>query len=683
MNHIQRYRGPDDEGYLFVNTATGRCQVAGGDDTAAGSSWKPHRSLPLSDYDLVLGSRRLAILDLSPAGRMPMASVDGALWVTYNGEIYNYRELRETLRGLGYHFATNTDTEVILAAYAAWGPECVRRFNGMFAFALWDGRERRLFCARDHFGIKPFYYYWNGETFVFASEIKSLLVHPAVPRVPDERSIFDYLALCLSDHDDRTFFEGIVPLPAGCLLTLDVPTNRLVTSRWWQADVNAEIDGTPRTDEQRVFAEFRALLEDAIRLRLRSDVPVGTCLSGGIDSSSIACLANRLLLNEEVIARRLVGEHQKTFTARNREPEIDEYEYSRLVVEQTGAEEHLVFPDGEQFWQEVENFAWHLDQPVNSTSPYQQWSVMRLASQQGVTVLLDGQGGDEMLAGYHHYLPLHVRQIAHRKGLVPAIRAGWDICRVGGARAVDALYGDLCTRVPWRVQKTLRTLRPLNGGPGASGSGLTDRQLSPEFVQRHWERRWQPPSVAAGDGLAGVLYRDLMATNLPMLLRYEDRTSMAFSLEARLPFLDHRLVEFTFALPLDCRIRNGWTKWVLRRSLDDVLPRAICWRRSKLGFPTPEKKWLSQGGARIRRLLDAHRTSRLSEFVRPEFFDQVQAPGDAVEAIPGLWRVISLALWIDLFFNRNVAEPPERIAATAELASREAMTASSEAVWPA
>jgi asparagine synthase (glutamine-hydrolysing) len=655
MNRIQRHRGPDDEGFLFIDTRTGVCRAGGGDDTGADGAWPHYKAIPLDKFDVALGSRRLAVLDLSPVGRMPMSYNNGSLWITYNGEVYNHSELRVALQGLGYSFWTATDTEVILAAYAEWGEACVARFNGMFAFAIWDARRRRLFCSRDRLGVKPFYYAWDGSTFVFASEIKAILLHPAVSRAPHEGAIFDYLVLGVCDHTDRTFFEKVRALPAGCSLTLDPGDSTIEIRRWWHVEVNPAIGGSPGQDQTRICDEFRGLLEDAIRLRLRSDVPVGTCLSGGLDSSAIVCLANRLLCDEQVIPRRLVGDHQKTFTARNVEIDIDEYEYSQLVVEQTGAEQHSVFPDGSRLWDEIEAFAWHMDEPFSSTSQYAQWNVMRLARDQGVTVLLDGQGGDELLAGYQSYLPLYVTQIAQQASVFAAIRAAWQVCRVGGASTLEALYADYSARVPFRLRQVMHAVRPPRIAPGNAGSGATDRDLVPEFVRRHADRLWRPAAMD-GLGLAGVLRRDMVSTNLPMLLRYEDRNSMAFSIEARVPFLDYRLVEFTCSLPLDYRIRHGWSKWILRESLRDVLPPAVCWRRSKLGYPVPERKWLAQGGRYIRALLRRHERGRLSDFVRAEVMDElVRMPDGVLASVPGVWRFTNLALWFDLFVDGSRA----------------------------
>jgi asparagine synthase (glutamine-hydrolysing) len=667
MNWSQRHRGPDDEGYLFIDSDAGVWCAAGGKDTDPSLGLRPHQTVETRDFDLALGSRRLAILDLSPAGHMPMHYLEGTLWLTYNGEIYNYRELRKELEGLGYTFSSYTDTEVILAAYAQWGVECLARFNGMFAFALWDNRTKRLFCARDRFGVKPFYFYWNGSTFVFASEIKALLRHPAVPQMPNDQMIFDYLVRGRSDHTDQTFFEGIYSLSAGHFLVVNVPARELFKQQWWKLNINPNLDALHLGDEQ-VYAEFSHLLEDAIRKRLRTDVAVGSCLSGGLDSSTIVCMTNRLLTQENVIPSHLVGDHQKTFTARNKEAEIDEYRYSHLIVEQTGADEHIVFPSGETLWQEIEPYLWHLDEPVDSTSQYLQWNVMRLARQHGVTVLLDGQGGDEILAGYYAYYPAYVSQIRQQRGRLAAMQAGLAVSRAGGAPVANMLFDHAKYRLPWRLQSLITRLIPPRMAPGHGGTGLKEWQLSSAFSQRFSDRRWHPEGPIDSDGLAGILHRDLISTNLPKLLRFEDRNSMAFSLETRLPFLDYRLVEMVFSLPLDFRIHNGWSKWILRHSMRDTLPAEITWRRSKMGFPTPESKWLRKGSAYIRQLLSANDNERLAAYIQPGVLQRIREQSDdELPATPGLWRIINLIVWLNLFFEHNAMRDSDDLrAATGE-----------------
>ncbi|MEZ4867711.1 MAG: asparagine synthase (glutamine-hydrolyzing) [Caldilineaceae bacterium] len=661
MNQTQAHRGPDDEGYIFINTTTHEWAIAGGASTPAELDLISHDLITHQQYDLAFGSRRLAILDLSPAGHMPMSYAHGNLWITYNGEIYNYRELRAELCELGHHFASNTDTEVILAAYAEWGTNCLTHFNGMFAFAIWDARRQQLFCARDRFGIKPFYYFRNQQTFIFASEIKALVAHPLVPRQPNDQTIFDYLVLGLSDHTELTFFDDILSLSPGHFLVLDVHEAQLYKERWWDTTINPSMEIPPKAREEQTYREFAELLEDAVRLRLRSDVPVGSCLSGGLDSSAIVCLANRLLLNEQVIPGHIVGDHQKTFTASYRGLAIDEHKYSKLVIQQTGAEENLVFPQADILWSEVERFVWQMDEPVGSTSQYAQWNVMRLASERGVTVLLDGQGGDEVLGGYHAYYLPYISQIKQHRGSVAAMRAAWAASRVSGAPVRNMLVENVKHRLPWRLQQAINAIKPPRP-PSQGGTGVKFGQLTEEFVQQFSERHWQPFSGVDASGLVGVLYQDLTSTNLPKLLRYEDRNSMSFSREARLPFLDFRLVEMVFSLPLYYRINQGWSKWILRRSLQNLLPKEICWRRSKLGYPTPELSWLRQGSGYIRHLFRQHESSPiLAAYLRPGLLQQIsELPDNELLMTPGLWRLINLIIWFDLYFEGNARPTDEQ-----------------------
>lgn len=654
MNQTQAHRGPNDEGYVFINTSTHDWKVAGGSSTPVELNLIPHHMVHSGQYNLVLANRRLAILDLSPAGHMPMSCANGKLWLTYNGEIYNYREIKAELRERGHKFVSNTDTEVILAAYREWGVDCLTHFNGMFAFALWDAERQQLFCARDRFGIKPFYYFWHQQTFIFASEIKALVSHPLIPRVPNDQIIFDYLVLGLSDHTEFTFFADILSLPPGHFIVLDVHEAQLRKERWWDTPINPSMERPTKAREEQTYQEFFELLEDAVRLRLRSDVPVGSCLSGGLDSSAIVCLANRLLRKEQVISSDIVGEHQKTFTASYRGLEIDEHKYSKLVVQHTGAEENLVFPQAEALWQEVERFVWQMDEPVVSTSPYAQWNVMRLASERDVTVLLDGQGGDELLGGYHTYYLPYISQIKQHQGKVAAMQAVWAASRISGAPVRNMLLANATHRLPWRVQWAINLVKPSQPS-SQGGTGVKLGQLTDEFIQRFSDRHWQPFTGVDANGLAGVLYQDLTSTNLPKLLRYEDRNSMAFSREARLPFLDFRLVEKVFSLPLYYRINQGWSKWILRRSLQHLLPKEICWRRSKLGFSTPELSWLSQGSSYIRHLCQQHQHSPiLDNYLRPGLLKEMsELPANELVMTAGLWRLINLTIWFALYFEGN------------------------------
>jgi asparagine synthase (glutamine-hydrolysing) len=474
-----------------------------------------------------LANRRLAILDLSSAGHQPMATCDDRYCVAYNGEIYNYVELRAELGELGHRFVTSTDTEVLLAAYAQWGEQCVERFNGMFAFALWDAPNQRLFAARDRLGEKPFYYHHSPRRFLFASEIKALLADPDLPRRADEEVVARYLLLAHVDGDDRTFFDDVRQLRPAHTLTIDLEGN-VRHGRYWDLDLERE-------PLDRGFAEnaeqFRVLLADATRLRLRSDVAVGSSLSGGLDSSSLVCLMHGML-------RDTPGAAQKTFSARYRSGGTDEGLFIQAVVARTGVEGHNVWIEGDDLNHDLERFVYHQDEPVAHTSQFAQWKVMQLARDAQVTVLLDGQGADEVLGGYpsptfgYRYAELlrsgNVASLfhefaafrRHHGSIAPAIRY------LGAALLPPAVR----SRIRARVHHTA-SLR--SGTTRVSAPYLTGQFRS----------------------LRRALYETLTVTSLPSLLRYGDRNSMAFSRETRLPFLDHRLVEFVYSLPSSRRRR--------------------------------------------------------------------------------------------------------------------------------
>ena len=393
------HRGPDDHGVVLIDTRTGAAWAEDGAPGTAGAAG--------ASYDLALAHRRLAVLDPSAAGHQPMASPDGRRWVVYNGEIYNYVELRDELARRGHAFRTGTDTEVLLAAYAEWGAGCLARFNGMWAFALWDADARQLFCARDRFGVKPLYYATGPGWFAFGSEIKALLAHPAVPRRPNAAAVYDFLALRLADHTDETFFDGIHRVPAAHALVYR-PGAAPALRRYWDCRP-APRDPLGAAGEAHAIARFRELFDDAVRIRLRADVPVGTCLSGGVDSSSIVVTANPLL-----------GARQRTFSACSEDPRFDERRFIDEVIAATGAASHRVFPSGARLWDELGALVDQMDEPFHSTSQYAQYAVMRLVREAGVTVTLDGQGADELMAGYPAY---------HGVYLATLLRAG----RVGAA----------------------------------------------------------------------------------------------------------------------------------------------------------------------------------------------------------------------------------------------------------
>lgn len=633
MTFTLRHRGPDDEGYLFVDTVTGHYEERRGRDTVPELQMPDVSQESEERYDLAFGFRRLSIIDLSPAGHQPMGNTDGSLWVVYNGEIYNYLELREELKTRGHTFRTATDTEVILCAYEEWGEACLERFNGMWAFALWDGRRQQLFCARDRFGIKPFYYVWDGKTFAFASEIKALLHMPDIIRRPNEPIIYDYLRYGRLDHSEETFFAGIKQLPPAHFLLLR-PTRQFSLRRYWDLIPDCRV-GLPLTSDA-VYAErFYSLFEDAVRLRLRSDVPIGTCLSGGLDSSAIVCVANRLLVDENVIDPDLVGERQRTFSSCFDDRQYDERQYIQAVLALTGAEPNYTFPKGEELLDALPRLIWYQDEPFGSTSIYAQWRVMEKTAERGVKVLLDGQGGDELLAGYHGYFNYFWASLIRRGCLAEFLRE---------ALAYQRLYG---VSLAWIAMRAALTYIP-TAILATAGNLYRARRLGldSDFMAKYRHRRFEISSHYQ-DPFNNHLYSLLTQYSLPALLHYEDRNSMAFSIEARVPFLDYRLVEYAFSLPADQRIKRGLTKAVLRAAFQGVLPESVRTRTDKMGFVTPERVWLStELNGWIKDIISSVSFRTRGYFDIPQILGALEAHTAGQRDLTFLaWRWVNLEMW--------------------------------------
>ncbi|MEM3047272.1 MAG: asparagine synthase (glutamine-hydrolyzing), partial [Candidatus Bathyarchaeia archaeon] len=583
-----KHRGPDDEGYFL-------------------------------DGQVGLGNRRLSIIDVK-GGHQPIHNEDESIWITYNGEIYNFQELRGGLEPK-HRFYTNSDTETIVHAYEEWGTGCLRRFNGMWAFALWDSSKKVLFLARDRFGVKPLYYHYDGKRLLFASEIKALLQDNSVARIPNDRVVYEYLLYGLHDHGEETFFQGVKRLLPGHYMLVD--ESGLKTQRWWELQMSRELDSPPGMDGE-YAKRFYELFEDAVRLRLISEVPVGTCLSGGTDSSSIVCVVNRLLL-EKGWARDVIGERQKTFSAVYDDERIDEREYIDEVVAHTEVERNFTFPTVEELWNELERLVYYQEEPFGSTSIFAQWMVMKLASQK-VKVLLDGQGGDELLAGYIPYYGIFYLDLLKRRKYARLLKEA-------------ALSFDIA--LPFVSRYFSRSRRTMNAA----------RMLDEAFAERFKDvkaLKWH------GNDLASALDADLSLYSIPHLLRYEDKNSMAFSIEARVPFLDYRLVEYVYSLPLDQRLRGGWTKRILREAMRGVLPERIRLRRSKVGFETPEAKWMKASAEKMRAIFTSETFAKRGYFNQAEVlkaFDKFLQGRLSEDFIKVFWRLANLELWLREFFD--------------------------------
>lgn len=561
--NIIRHRGPDDDGFLLVDTRAGRSELCSGTDAAAGLNLPKIETFRGSRFDLAFGFRRLSILDLSPAGHQPMSSADGRLWIIFNGEIYNFIELRSELSAYGHAFHTGSDTEVILAAYRQWGADCLQRLNGMWAFAIWDSAARELFLARDRFGEKPLHYYYvPGEVFAFASEIKALHASALVAPRLHEETVLRYKYYDQTDVGEQTFYEGVLRLPQAHRLLIRADGS-LSKERYWDIDPRIQLEDRSETQ---CSEQLRELFFDSVRLRLRSDVPVGSSLSGGIDSSTVVSVIDKLLPE---------GAVQKTFSARFDDPAKDEGKWIAHVTNATRVEPHFAWPTGEQMFEELQQLFFHQEEPFGSASIYAQWCVMRLANQNGVTVLLDGQGADEILAGYIPFFNVVADDLFKHRKFVSFATLRHNYKTLHG-KSLGSLSNTIRQNVPDGVRRPVRALLRRHG------NGFDVPPSRPEY----------PNEFQKVSALRKILWWHTTRQGLVELLRYADRNSMAHSREVRLPFLDHRLVEFVFSLPDNLIIRDGWTKWILRQAFRGVVPDAILDRVDKLGYEPPQQRWL-------------------------------------------------------------------------------------------
>ncbi len=588
----------------------------------------------------MLGHTRLAILDLSEAAHQPMLTPDGRYALAFNGEIYNYVELREQLEANGHNIISSGDSEVILHAYEQWGPDCVTRFNGMWAFAICDLRTNEVFCSRDRFGVKPLYVAETQHGFAFASEIKALLAVDRSLAVPNEAAIYRFLHSGLIDEDDATFFRGIRQLPPSHSMLVAPDGSRRM---WRHYDVAAA--ALAHEVEMRTASEqLRDLMTDAVRLRLRADVPVGTCLSGGIDSSTIVGLADRLM------DRRV-----STFTSIYPDTDSDESSFARDAASLFRTDAHWVEPRREDFFELLPRIVWHQDEPTAAPGIYSQWHVMRLAHGK-VKVLLDGQGGDEVFAGYTGYYADYAASLLH-----DVVRG-----RVGRLRQVVNEYGEIRaqlggrspllaaarTRAPNWLRAVYRTARRLEGG----SAGVIDPAFAGRVAQT-----MRPPSRpdAMRDPLNSNLVDSLVRASIPALLHYEDRNSMAFSIEARTPFLDYRLVEFGLALPYWAKIRGWETKVVLREAMRDILPSSILERRDKKGYPTPLAEWLRRGLMPSTREILLSPRARSRGYTAAESVEKLLDDHETGRADHHwlIWRLLTLELWFQTFIDADGSGP--------------------------
>lgn len=541
MSDVLSYRGPDGDGH-WIN----------------------------DEGNLGFGHRRLSIIDLDERSSQPMHYME-RYSITYNGEIYNYLELKSELQKKGYKFKTESDTEVLLAAYAEYKEKMFPYLDGMFAFAIWDNHEKKLFCTRDRFGEKPFYYYADKFKFIFASEMKALF-KIGIEQNKNFRMLFDYLAYDVVENPwnkSETFFHKIHKLEASHYLDIN-SEGKIEKKRYWDIDLSVQ---NYDISHENAADKFKELFIQSVKRRLRSDVPVGTSLSGGLDSSSIVCIMDSLIKGS--------GQIQKTFSARFNHPDFDEGKYINFITQNASVLPFEVWPDQQTFLNTAEKLYYHFEEPLLSSSMVVQWAVMNLVKENNVTVLLDGQGGDEILAGYpfyynHYFSELYVnnkllfnKELNQYKNLY-----GHDFI-INKKLFVEAQF----PKIVGQLGKLKRKL--------FISDDFSD--LNKNFISEYYNIN---TPFEHFNNLNSSLKFSTMQYGLGKLLKNADRTSMSVSREVRLPFLNHDLVEFLFSLPSHHKIRDGYTKRILRDAMNEYLPNEIAWRTDKKGFWPPQDEWM-------------------------------------------------------------------------------------------
>lgn len=574
INDKIKHRGPDAEGfYIYKNVA--------------------------------FGHRRLSIIDLSESGNQPMVYGDD-LVITYNGEIYNYLELKSELLQLGYTFSNSTDTEVVLAAYDAWGVDCLQKFNGMWAFAILDKSKNKVFISRDRFGVKPLYYSENSGNFVFGSEIKQLLKEK--DNLVNIEVLIEGMLTYIDNHTSKTYFDGVYSLLPGHFMMYDLKNNSFEIKRYYTLKPDQRVSEMTFNDG---VEYLRDLLVSSINLRLRSDVKLGACLSGGLDSSTISAIANSMYIHSS--GRKFTAIH-----ARSIEMNTDESTYAKNVSEFLDLDLHIVSPSTKHFKTLVDELVYTQEEPFGSPSMFMGYLVFKKANKLGCKVMLNGQGGDEILLGYERYFASFLYNLSFSKFL----KQLWMQQENSGLKFFDPfLYFFYFTS--FRLRKAWLKKR-----------SFLVNSLKDSFQFKELKR-----SIESFKSISNLQMHEISVVQLPHLLRYEDRNSMRHSIETRLPFLDYRLVEAGISFLPTYKIWNGWTKYILRKSIDGFLPKHIVWRKNKLGFNAPEKIWLT-----------AHLDEMINEIKKSELLKKITDFNKLIKKYNNLsykeqWLYYNIAVW--------------------------------------
>ena len=560
-----------------------------------------HRGPDALEYrlfpELSLGHARLSIIDLTTAGNQPMTKV--GYTIVFNGEIYNYLELKEELITKGYKFTTKTDTEVILAAYDLWGKNCLNKFNGMWAFAIYNDKEKELFLSRDRFGVKPLYYSINNKNLAFSSEIKPLL-KIGISRKPNEKIIASYLQYGLIDYNNETFFGNIYTLEPGHYAIWN-STNKKLTIKQYYEHKNNKIE----ISETKATNEIKEILEDSIKLRFRSDVEVGCCLSGGLDSSTIVGVSDKLFHNSKL----------KTFSAVFPGSKINEERYVNTIIKKINIQNTKITPTIKNLLADLDDLIYSQEEPFGGTSIYAQYRIMKLVNKTKVKVLLDGQGSDEIFGGYHAYFKSYINQLIKDK----------KICEI------------ICTPLFWKY--FIFYLKS------------NHKKIINKFIKLKKLKLYnlKMPPIKTSKYIDDDLI--FCMKTLKSLLKFEDKNSMRFSIESRVPFLDYRLVEFAFSLPYSYKIKNFQTKYIFRKAIKEYIPIEIIERKDKIGFATPEDDWFKSKEFTdfVEKIIESKSFKDRKYWNYIEVRKMVDRKNK--EYYGNIWKIINTELWLRTFID--------------------------------
>jgi len=641
LNEI-KHRGPDDEGCVFFSEK--EVLATYGKDTpenvkSSSLSYSPKSEFSKIDttFNIGLGHRRLSILDLSEKGHQPMCDDSEKYWMVYNGEVYNYQDIRLELEQLGHQFTTETDTEVVLKSYIEWGKDCLHKFNGMWSFVIYNKETNQLFGARDRFGVKPFYYIHNKDNFAFCSEIKGLLKLNNFKKEINPVAVYDYLVMSKMEIDSETFFKNIFELKPAHSFELNTTSGELSIEKYYTLKHNKSWKTLNSDNLRSTINELKQTITKAISIRLNADVKTGSCLSGGIDSSTVVTKINELLNQKEI---KQIGKEQEVFTSSYPNTKIDESGWAKIVVDQTKTSWNQTFPNSKDLQNQIEDLVYAQDIPFGSPTSFSQFKVMELINKKNVRVSIDGQGADELFGGYSpHFTSIIFNAL--KSFSFKSIR--------DNLKSPDGSFSNHSQVYRLPIQHFIAKYFPT-----IYYNKLIKKQPELSFLSKsliHTNKaRFRFMNDQFSSSLNGLLNFQFTNYGLKQLLRTADRSSMHFSVESRMPFVDDiDLVESVFNISGANKIKGGISKVLLREAMKDVLPKEIYNRTDKLGFATPQKEWFKDLKPYFKEIIESQKTD---EFVD---WDDLNNNFETVfnHAIntdtKRLWRLINFALWRKIY----------------------------------